>query len=388
MIQPDKNSAAAALAAFLPRAGRDYAASRNRDEGPGERRNVSMLSPWVRLRLLPEWAICREVLKHHSYQQAAKYIDEVCWRTYWKGWLEGRPSVWTDYLKELAADRASHGEDANYLRTIRGESGIDCMDAWSRELKETGYLHNHARMWFASIWIHTLRLPWTLGAAFFLKHLLDGDAASNTLGWRWVAGLHTQGKSYLASRNNIRKYTQQDFQVNADLATEPIDLSDYPEKPPHQPIQPLPGLPTSGRIGLLLHDDDLSAAEWLGDELPVVSVTALLPKSAYAEHGISDRVTQFRRDCLDASLNEADTLCSTESAVLDWARSQELQHVVMAQPFVGIWDSVTPSLAEKLKADGIELTSARHWWDEHFFSHAKAGFFRFKKAIPAALEQL
>jgi deoxyribodipyrimidine photo-lyase len=65
-----------------------------------------------------------------------------------------------------------------------------------QELVETGYLHNHARMWFASIWIFTLRLPWELGADFFLRHLLDGDAASNTLSWRWVAGLHTKGKHY------------------------------------------------------------------------------------------------------------------------------------------------------------------------------------------------
>ena len=68
-----------------------------------------------------------------------------------------------------------------------------------KELKETNYLHNHARMWFASIWIFTLDLPWQLGAEFFMKHLYDGDAASNTLGWRWVAGIQTQGKNYLAS---------------------------------------------------------------------------------------------------------------------------------------------------------------------------------------------
>ena len=65
-------------------------------------------------------------------------------------------------------------------------------------LKENNYLHNHARMWFASIWVFTLDLPWQLGAEFFMKHLFDGDAAANTLGWRWVAGIQTQGKNYLA----------------------------------------------------------------------------------------------------------------------------------------------------------------------------------------------
>ena len=59
-------------------------------------------------------------------------------------------------------------------------------------LKEDGYLLNHVRMWFASIWIFTFNLPWQLGANFFMENLLDGDPASNTLSWRWVAGLQTK----------------------------------------------------------------------------------------------------------------------------------------------------------------------------------------------------
>ena len=81
-----------------------------------------------------------------------------------------------------------------------------------KELKETNYLHNHARMWFASIWIFTLDLPWELGAEFFLKHLYDGDSASNTLGWRWVAGIQTPGKHYLASEWNIKKFTNNRYE--------------------------------------------------------------------------------------------------------------------------------------------------------------------------------
>ena len=95
---------------------------------------------------------------------------------------------------------------------IEGKTNIECFNQWVIELKENNYLHNHTRMWFASIWIFTLELPWQLGAEFFMQHLYDGDAASNTLGWRWVAGVQTQGKHYLASEWNIKKFTNNRFQ--------------------------------------------------------------------------------------------------------------------------------------------------------------------------------
>ena len=80
------------------------------------------------------------------------------------------------------------------------------MDRIARELIQTGYLHNHARMWWASFWIHAEGLPWELGADVFFRHLLDADPASNTLSWRWVAGLQTAGKTYLVRLSNLQKY--------------------------------------------------------------------------------------------------------------------------------------------------------------------------------------
>ena len=85
------------------------------------------------------------------------------------------------------------------------------------ELRTEGWLHNHTRMWFASIWIFTLRLPWPLGAALFEHHLKDADAASNTLSWRWVAGIQTPGKHYLARAENIARYTNGRFDPRGDL---------------------------------------------------------------------------------------------------------------------------------------------------------------------------
>jgi hypothetical protein len=125
--------------------------------------------------------------------------------------LELRPAVWTDYLNELKKIREEFKDNADYKKAIEGNTNIECFNEWVNELKENNYLHNHARMWFASIWVFTLELPWQLGAEFFLKHLYDGDAAANTLGWRWVAGIQTQGKNYLASEWNIKKFTNNRF---------------------------------------------------------------------------------------------------------------------------------------------------------------------------------
>ncbi|MFC6496039.1 FAD-binding domain-containing protein [Gemmobacter lanyuensis] len=183
------------LAAFVPCMGRRYANGRNTDHGPGAHQAVSMLSPYIRRRLVLESEVVAAALAAHGPAESEKFVQEVIWRGYFKGWLERRPQIWTRYRQGLTADLAALGRDRRLRRDVdramQGQTGLACFDAWAEELVETGYLHNHARMWFASIWIFTLGLPWRLGADFFLRHLLDGDPASNTLGWRWVAGLHT-----------------------------------------------------------------------------------------------------------------------------------------------------------------------------------------------------
>jgi len=190
----------------------DYSKLRNFDLGPQKRDNTSCLSPYVTHGLVSEIEIINKSLKKFSFVKNEKFIQEVLWRVYWKGWLELRPNVWGDYLKELTGIKESFKDNKNYLDAIEGNTNIECFNEWVNELKNFNYLHNHARMWFASIWVFTLNLPWQLGAEFFMKHLFDGDAASNTLGWRWVAGIQTQGKNYLATEWNIKKFTNNRFQ--------------------------------------------------------------------------------------------------------------------------------------------------------------------------------
>ncbi len=190
----------------------EYSRLRNFDFGPEKRSNISCLSPYITHGIINEKEVIQKSLNKFSFSKNEKFIQEVLWRTYWKGWLELRPNVWTDYLVELNQIKNAFRNNEDYLSAIDGNTNIDCFNEWVKELKENNYLHNHTRMWFASIWIFTLDLPWQLGAEFFMQHLYDGDAASNTLGWRWVAGVQTQGKHYLASEWNIKKFTNNRFQ--------------------------------------------------------------------------------------------------------------------------------------------------------------------------------
>ena len=194
---PDRQAGLDRLKAFTPLMGRRYATQRNFNFGPDDRSNISVLSAHVRHRLVLEPELAQAALNAHGLQAAEKFIQEVCWRTYWKGWLELRPSRWSEYKTELSQALSALGEDEALRRRYEaardGQTGLECFDAWMSELMQTGYLHNHARMWFASIWIYTLELPWVLGADLFLRHLIDGDPASNTLSWRWVGGLQTAG---------------------------------------------------------------------------------------------------------------------------------------------------------------------------------------------------
>ena len=189
----------------------DYSKLRNFDFGPDNRSNISCLSPYITHGAISELEVISKSLSKFSFSKNEKFIQEVLWRIYWKGWLELRPNVWSDYLIELDKVKNEFKDDQNYKEAIEGKTNIECFNQWVIELKENNYLHNHTRMWFASIWIFTLELPWQLGAEFFMQHLYDGDAASNTLGWRWVAGVQTQGKHYLASEWNINKFTNNRF---------------------------------------------------------------------------------------------------------------------------------------------------------------------------------
>ena len=211
-FEPSRAAAIEKLSIFIENGLLNYSKSRNFDYGPEKRSNISCLSPYITHGVINEQEVIDACLKKYSFIKNEKFIQEVLWRIYWKGWLELRPKVYSDFIKDLKKIKNDFKENKNYLNALEGKTNIECFNYWVNELKSYNYLHNHTRMWFASIWIFTLGLPWQLGAEFFMKYLYDGDAASNTLGWRWVAGIQTKGKQYLASEWNIKKFTDNRFQ--------------------------------------------------------------------------------------------------------------------------------------------------------------------------------
>lgn len=383
------------LAAFVPRAGRAYATERNTDRGPHDRGNVSTLSPWVRHRLITEREVVEAVLARHSVTAAEKFVQEVYWRTYWKGWLELRPSVWQRYRADLepAHESLSPEQLSTYEAAIAGRTGIEGFDDWARELVEVGYLHNHARMWFASIWIFTLRLPWQLGAEYFLRHLLDGDPASNTLSWRWVAGLQTVGKTYLATSENIARYTEGRFRPRG-LATSAVAVEDGAPVPPAG-AAPVPERLPEGRVGLLLHEDDLhpesmrSALEAAGSE--VASIAAL---GAAQERA---RLPQsFTTEALADGLERAATMFGAEataleewgaSGIVEWAQRVGVTTIVTPYSPVGPAAAALEAATRELAAHGVTIARILRPWDASAWPHARRGFFPFKERIPALLRE-
>ncbi|MFN3620036.1 FAD-binding domain-containing protein [Sphingorhabdus sp.] len=386
-----RSHALARLAQFAPRAGRDYATGRNSDPGPQQMGAVSKLSPYIRYRLITEQEVVGTTLGQHSVPAAEKYVQEVLWRTYWKGWLEMRPSVWTQFVEERDQQRDSLPDASAVRNAEHGVTGIEGFDDWARELVETGYLHNHARMWFASIWIFTLRLPWVLGADFFLRHLVDADAASNTLSWRWVAGLQTAGKTYLATTDNIERFTNGRFAPKG-LAT----VATVPSAMPFVEARPLPQaayFDPQKPAYVLVTPEDLHPESVIGAPTQIRGAAILFdPEILWGENARSfvaaatgDVLERVRNTfpCPVISLNSLDP-----SALLAQARESRAEQIITPYAPVGpIADALT-GIAPLLASEGTPLVQVRRSWDETFWPLATKGFFPFKERVPMILRDM
>lgn len=360
--------------------------------------NVSGLSPWVQKRLVLEEELVAAARGCWGFRGAEKFIQEAYWRTYWKGWLERRPEVWTRWRAAVprCQDGLTRERRGVYEAACAGRTDIACFNAWARELTATGWLHNHARMWFASIWIFTLRLPWELGAAFFYEHLLDGDAASNTLSWRWVAGLQTPGKTYLARSDNIARYQGGDLAPPEDrLAAAAFAIT---EEPLRQVVlaarltssREVGSALGAGRVGLWLHAEDLVPEMGGLADAPVGAVFAGWPATLSARAGWSPVVADWTRAALADGAARTGTHfgCAVTAgsarasdhgpdAVVAWAREAKVTCVLAYEPTVGPWREEGRKVESALVAAGVRLVWFRRAWDATWWPHATRGYFPF-----------
>ncbi len=256
--------------------------------------------------------------------------------------------------------------------------------------------HNHARMWLASIWIFTLRLDWQLGADFFLRHLIDGDAASNTLSWRWVAGLHTKGKHYLAREDNIARYTsgreRGPLETAAGLATKAEPLLEPADYPRHLPDLPraITAADLKQPFALLLHDEAAHHAPLALPQRPAL-VIAASRAHARSPGDVGAPAAGFTSGAIAAGMAEA--AAEFGCPAVEWRAGEALEPLLaeagidrIALPYLPTgWtrDALSPGLGALTEQHRI--ITLLNDLDRATWPFAKAGFFGVAKQIDALL---
>ena len=359
-----------------------YAADRNFDPGPENRNNTSLLSQYISHRIIDEQETIRAAYQKFPFKKIEKFVQEVFWRTYWKGWLEMRPQVWDDYNQDLN-NLQNELNSSNYKEAIEGNTKIPCFNDWVLELKEFGYLHNHARMWFASIWIFTLGLPWQLGADFFLKNLLDGDPASNTLGWRWVAGLHTKGKHYLASEWNINKFSAKKYEhlnLNEQAQAKHEDRS--------YNIQPILFDEINSEHSLFVfHNLDCSLhlvkKEMNYNHYALIDFTSLLKKENYSPKVLDFKIksNQYLTTTLKEQFN-SQTIIQNKDDLQTIIKEKNIKNIILPYLAVGYEND----FIKEIKKECNIYYLARDY-DKYCWQFSTKGFFKFKEQIPKIMSK-
>ena len=360
-----------------------YAADRNFDPGPENRNNTSLLSQYISHRIIDEQETIRAAYQKFPFKKIEKFVQEVFWRTYWKGWLEMRPQVWDDYNQDLN-NLQNELNSSNYKEAIEGNTKIPCFNDWVLELKEFGYLHNHARMWFASIWIFTLGLPWQLGADFFLKHLLDGDPASNTLGWRWVAGLHTKGKHYLASEWNINKFSAKKYEhlnLNEQAQAKHEDRS--------YDIQPILFDEINSEHSLFVfHNLDCSLhlvkKEMNYNHYALIDFTSLLKKENYSPKVLDFKIrsNQYLTTTLKEQFN-SQTIIQNKDDLQTIIKEKNIKNIIFPYLAVGYENDFTKEIKKE-----FNIYYLARDYDKYCWQFSTKGFFKFKEQIPKILTKI
>ena len=349
----------------------EYSKLRNFDFGPEKRSNISCLSPYITHGIINEQEVIQKALSKFSFSKNEKFVQEVLWRTYWKGWLELRPNVWADYLIELNQIKNEFKDNKDYIAAIEGKTKVDCFNEWVKELKENNYLHNHTRMWFASIWIFTLELPWQLGAEFFMQHLYDGDAASNTLGWRWVAGVQTQGKHYLASEWNIKKFTNNRFQNIKLNENAPPKISGKSYQIIKQDFNNPQKIENKN---LLIFENNLSFEITDFKEKNFEKIFLVSNKNENRAIKLSEKLVKFKSHLIEDQVQRLKNQ-SIDCQIIDISELTNIEN------YYGLYPAVGENL-DFLNSNNLKIDFLYRNLDQLAWQYCNKGFFNFKNYIP------
>lgn len=377
-IHPSRAKALKQLDTFVENNLALYARDRNFDFGPDKRSNTSCLSPYVTHGVLNEKEIIKISLKKFPFSKIEKFIQEVLWRTYWKGWLERRPSLWTDFVNDLENLKKDFQNNKILKNAINGNTDIECFNDWVNELKKTGYLHNHARMWFSSIWIFTLDLPWQLGAEFFMKHLKDGDPASNTLSWRWTAGLQTKGKNYVAQEWNIKKFTNQRYEkvkLNEN-ATPIVSDKEYIQINPEFDNSEITEDQT-----LLIFDNQLCFEESDFKNYKFKKIILIKNTNLTRSIELDECLVKFKSDLIADQQTRLQDKFEVEIKDISYLKNFDLFNAIALYPGIG-------ENFDFLNENKINLKFLYREFDQITNQYCNKGFFNFKKFIPKILSKL
>ena len=392
MFQSSLKEAQAFHEFYLPNTGSYYRNNRNYSYDLTNNRNTtSLLSPYIRYRLLSEEDIIKKTLSINSFTKTEKFIQEIYWRTYWKGWLEHRPDVYDDYLTERNELLKNLSNISKYQKAINGETHLTFFNDWTKKLKEDGYLHNHVRMWFASIWIFTLNLPWQLGANFFMERLLDGDPASNTLSWRWVSGIQTKGKHYLARKNNIIKYGNIEINDNINLNEQAVCLEESKTYFAKDLVFDNPKVDDLDSI--LIPTDDLNFI--LNNRFQFKNIFSGIPFNDYNDHNFSQKVkdhikkitiSNFKDNNFYKDYNYIVEFENYYESFTNWIKKKNIKKIGLPYVAKGNWNKIY----QKLISDNpsINFVYLHRKYDMDAWKFAKKGFFNFKKHIPELISKL
>ena len=177
----------------------EYSKTRNYITGA-----VTYLSPYISRGVISTKQILEIVLdKGYTTRQVEKFKQELAWREYFQ-------RVW-QHMEDDIFDDIRHRYNGIQHRNIptaiaEANTGIDSIDEAIRNLYSTGYMHNHLRMYIASITCNIGKANWQLPSQWMYYHLLDGDLASNACSWQWVTG-NFSSRQYFCNQKNINTYT-------------------------------------------------------------------------------------------------------------------------------------------------------------------------------------